>query len=81
VIRTSALSGTRFKEAGAAFRQSSKLLAPSAMQNKFAGMNPNCAVLNPMTHMMALFITPKSQPCQYPRPTRIVEVTVNTHET
>jgi hypothetical protein len=43
-------------------------------------MNPNCAVFNPMTQMIRLFAPASTQPSQHLLPTRIVEITVGTHD-
>lgn len=50
------------------------------MQNKFAGINPDCSVRNPMTHISTLFAAQTTQPSQRRRPTRIVERTVSTQD-
>jgi hypothetical protein len=55
-------------------------MALTTMQKTFAGMNPNCSVRNPMTHMMTLLTPAKAQPSQHRRPTRMVDATVKTHE-
>lgn len=55
-------------------------MALSTMQKTLAGMNPSCAVRNPMTHMITLLTPARAQPSQYRRPTRIVEAMVNTQE-
>jgi hypothetical protein len=48
----------------------------TAMQNKFAGINPSCPVRNPITQMIALFTPATASPVQRLRPTRTVERTV-----
>ncbi len=50
------------------------------MQNTLAGINPNWAVLMPMMHRMTEFTVASSQPCQQRRPTKIVEIMVNTQD-
>src|ERR1700682_3237594 len=50
------------------------------MQNRFTGMKPSCAVLNPMTQMIRLFAAANTQPSQHLLPTRIVEKTVSTQD-
>lgn len=63
-----------------AFRQVRRLMALMTMQKTLAGMKPNCAVWTPMTHIMTLFTVASSQPSQQRRPTKIVEVIVNTQD-
>ena len=46
-----------------------------------AGTKPSCSVLNPMMQIMTLLIAARTQPSQHRRPTRMVEIMVNTHET
>jgi len=55
-------------------------MALTTMQNRFAGMNPNCAVRNPIRHMMMQLAPANAQPSQYRRPTRIVDAMVKTQE-
>jgi hypothetical protein len=55
-------------------------MALITIQNMLAGIKPNWAVLMPMTHMMTQFTAASSQPCQQRRPTKIVEIMVNTQE-
>jgi len=43
-------------------------------------MNPNWAVLNPITQMIRLFAAASIQPSQHLLPTRIVEITVSTQD-
>jgi hypothetical protein len=50
------------------------------MQNRFAGMNPNCAVRAAITQTITLLAPAIIHPCQIFLPTRIVERTVRTHE-
>jgi len=61
-------------------RQACRLMALTTMQNMFAGMNPNCAVRNPITHMMMLLTPANAQPSQHRRPTRTVDATVKMQE-
>lgn len=61
-------------------RHFARLYPYSARQNTLAGMKPNCAVLNPMTQMMALFAEATIHPCHMRRPTRTVERTVSRQE-
>jgi hypothetical protein len=67
-------------EAAAALRQVRRLMTLITMQNTLAGIKPNWAVLMPMMHMMTLFTVASSQPSQHRRPTKIVEVMVNTQD-
>jgi len=55
-------------------------MALTTMQKTFAGMNPNCAVRNPITQMMMLLTPASAQPSQYRRPTRIVDAMVKMQE-
>jgi hypothetical protein len=48
----------------------------TAMQNRFAGMNPNWPVRNPITQMIALFTPATASPVHRLRPTSTVERTV-----
>ncbi len=50
------------------------------MQNRFAGMNPNCAVRAAITQTITLFAPATIHPCQIFLPIRMVESTVRTHE-
>ena len=61
-------------------RQACRLIALTTMQKTFAGMNPNCSVRNPITHMMMLLTPASAQPSQHRRPTRIVDATVRMQE-
>lgn len=45
-------------------RQACRLMALTTMQKILAGMNPNCAVRNPITHMMRLLTPASAQPSQ-----------------
>ena len=45
-------------------RQACRLMALTTMQKTFAGMNPNCAVRNPITQMMMLLTPANAQPSQ-----------------
>src|ERR1700683_961388 len=47
-----------------------------AMQKRFAGIKPNCAVRNPIKQMTMLLTAARSQPSQQRRPTKIVETIV-----
>jgi hypothetical protein len=55
-------------------------MALTTMQKTLAGMNPSCAVRNPITHMIMLLTPASAQPSQQRRPTKIVDVTVKMHE-
>jgi hypothetical protein len=55
-------------------------MALTTMQNRFAGINPACAVRRPMTHISTLLTAQSTQPSQRRRPTRIVEATVSTQD-
>jgi hypothetical protein len=61
-------------------RQVCRLIPLITMQNTLAGINPNCAVLRPMTQMSTLFTPANNQPSQHRRPTKIVETMVNTQD-
>ena len=61
-------------------RQVCRLTALTTMQKTFAGMNPSCAVRNPIMHIIALLTPASAQPSQYRRPTRIVDAMVKTQE-
>jgi hypothetical protein len=50
------------------------------MQNRFAGMNPNCAVRAAITQTTTLFAPATIHPCQNFLPIRMVERTVRRHE-
>jgi len=50
------------------------------MQNRFAGMNPNCAVRAAITHTTTLLAPATIHPCQTFLPIRRVETTVRMHE-
>jgi hypothetical protein len=63
-----------------AFRQARRLNPYRTMQNKFAGMKPNCEVRYAITHTMALLIPARIQPFQHLLPTGMVETTVSTEE-
>ena len=56
------------------------LNAYTPMQNRFAGINPNCPVRNPITQIIALFTPATASPVHRFRPTRTVERTVRPHE-
>jgi hypothetical protein len=58
-------------------RQERRFTAYRAMQKTFAGIKPNCAVRNPITHNTALLTPAKIQPSQQRFPNKIVETTVN----
>lgn len=55
-------------------------MALTTMQNKFAGINPDCSVRKPITHISTLLAAQSTQPSQRRRPTRIVEATVKTQD-
>jgi hypothetical protein len=61
-------------------RHAFRFMALTTTQNTFAGMNPNCAVWNPITQTTTLLIPDKTQPSQQRRPIRTVEAIVNTQE-
>ena len=50
------------------------------MHTRLAGMNPICAVWNPMTQMIKLFTAASTQPCQHRLPTKIVEPMVSAQD-
>jgi hypothetical protein len=56
-------------------------MALMTMQNTLAGMKPSWSVLKPMMHTTALLMPANAQPSQHRRPTRIVDVMVNTQDT
>ena len=62
------------------FFQARRLYEYKAMQKRFAGRKPNCAVLMPITQINALFAPAMTQPCHNFLPTNSVEITVNTQE-
>lgn len=62
-------------------RQDRMLNAYTQMQNKFAGMRPNCDVRNPMTQTIKQLTIETMSPFHDFRPTRIVAKTVRQHET
>ncbi len=61
-------------------RHERMLSAYAAIQNRLAGMNPNCAVCTPITQMGKLFTAATASPIHSLQPTRIVESTVNRQE-
>lgn len=63
------------------FRQVRKFIPYNTRQNMLAGTKPSCSVLNPMMQIMTLLIPARTHPSQHRRPTRMVEIMVNTHET
>ncbi len=73
-------SQTHFDQQDLDLRQACRLIALTTMQKTFAGMKPNCAVRNPMTHMITLLTPARAQPSQHRRPTRMVEATVKIQE-
>ena len=56
------------------------LKAYTAMQNRFAGMKPNCPVFTPIAQTITLFTLATTRPVHRFRPTRIVESTVSKHD-
>jgi hypothetical protein len=62
------------------FRQEWRFLALTTMQNRFAGINPDCSVRSPMTHISTLLAAQITQPSQRRRPTKMVERTVSTQD-
>jgi len=51
-----------------------------AMQNKLAGMKPNCAVRTPIMQIRTLLIAATTHPVQSLRPTMMVDRIVNRQE-
>ncbi len=50
------------------------------MQNKFAGMKPNCCVLTPITQITTLFTPATTSPPHIFLPTSTVDRTVSAHD-
>jgi hypothetical protein len=63
-----------------AFRQARRFTPYRTMQKRLAGIKPTCAVLTPITHMMAELTPARTQPSQQRFPTKMVEITVNKHD-
>lgn len=61
-------------------RHANTLYAYMAMQKRFAGTSPNCAVLTPIMQRMTLFTPVTTQPCHIWRPIMTVDATVRTQE-
>jgi hypothetical protein len=62
-------------------RQEYKFIALITRQKRFAGMNPVCAVRNPITQMITLLIAHRAQPSQQRRPSKMVDEMVRMQET
>lgn len=58
------------------FTHERMLNAYTPIQNRFAGINPNCLVFKPITQIIALFIPATASPVHRFRPTRTVDSTV-----
>jgi hypothetical protein len=61
-------------------RHANTLYPYIAIQKRFAGINPNCSVLRPMTQRMRLFTPVTTHPCHMRRPIKTVEAMVRIQE-